>query len=57
MIGYRNHYLRFKLPETWKYLADAGFEYDTTLGYSNALGYRNGMCHPFRPYDRSLVRR
>lgn len=54
VIGYRNHYLRFKLPETWKYLAEAGFEYDTTLGYSNALGYRNGMCHPFRPYDPIL---
>ena len=54
VIGYRNHYLRLKLPETWDHLAKAGFKYDSTLGYSNVVGYRNGMCHPFKPYD--LVR-
>jgi hypothetical protein len=51
VIGYRNHYLCFKVPETWAYLADAGFKYDSTLGYNNAVGCRNGMCHPFKPYD------
>ncbi len=51
VIGYRNHFLRFKVPDTWEILADAGFKYDTTLGYSNIVGFRNGMCHPFRPYD------
>lgn len=51
VIGYRNHYLRFKVPDTWHYLLKAGFRYDTTIGYSNAAGFRNGVCHPFRPYD------
>jgi len=51
VIGYRNHYLCFKVPETWTYLADAGFKYDSTLGYNNVVGCRNGMCHPFKPYD------
>jgi peptidoglycan/xylan/chitin deacetylase (PgdA/CDA1 family) len=51
VYGYRNHYLRFKVPNTWKYLAKAGFKYDTTLGYSNIVGFRNGMCHPFSPFD------
>lgn len=51
VIGYRNHYLRFRVPETWELLAKAGFRYDTTLGYSDAVGFRGGMCHPFRPYD------
>lgn len=51
VIGCRNHYLRFKVPETWETLAKAGFKYDTTLGYADAIGFRNGMCHPFRPFN------
>ncbi len=51
VIGYRNHYLRFKTPLTWELLSRAGFKYDTTFGYSDCPGFRNGMCHPFRPYD------
>ncbi|HMK46808.1 MAG TPA: polysaccharide deacetylase family protein [Methanocella sp.] len=51
VIGYRNHYLRFRVPDTWELLAQAGFKYDTTLGYNDVLGCRNGMCHPFRPFN------
>lgn len=51
VIGYRNHYLRFKIPETWDILHKCGFNYDSTYGYTNMVGFRNGMCHPFRPYD------
>jgi peptidoglycan/xylan/chitin deacetylase (PgdA/CDA1 family) len=51
IIGYRNHYLRFTVPETWRYLHDTGFLYDTTIGYADCVGFRNGMCHPFKPYD------
>jgi hypothetical protein len=51
IIGYRNHYLRFRVPETWEYLHDAGFLYDTTLGYPDRIGFRNGMCHPFKPFN------
>ena len=49
--GYRNHYLRFKVPDTWEYLSKAGFQYDATLGYADCAGFRNGMCHPFRPFN------
>lgn len=49
--GYRNHYLRFKTPDTWYYLKETGFEYDTTFGFPTQIGYRNGLCYPFRPYD------
>lgn len=51
VIGYRNHYLRFRVPDTWELLAQAGFKYDTTIGYNDVLGCRNGMCHPFRPFN------
>jgi peptidoglycan/xylan/chitin deacetylase (PgdA/CDA1 family) len=56
VVGFRNHYLRFKVPESWEILADAGFKYDSTFGYSNSVGFRNGMCHPFRPYNLSTER-
>jgi len=51
VTGYRNHYLRFRVPETWQHLAQAGFSYDTTFGYADCVGFRNGMCYPFRPFD------
>jgi peptidoglycan/xylan/chitin deacetylase (PgdA/CDA1 family) len=51
VTGYRNHYLRFQVPETWELLKEAGFLYDTTLGYPDCVGFRNGMCHPFRPFN------
>jgi peptidoglycan/xylan/chitin deacetylase (PgdA/CDA1 family) len=51
VTGYRNHFLRFTVPDTWRLLEKAGFKYDSTLGYADQIGFRNGMCHPFRPYD------
>jgi len=51
VIGCRNHYLRFKVPDTWEILAKVGFKYDTTFGYPDTIGFRNGMCHPFRPFN------
>ena len=51
VIGNRNHYLRFQVPDSWEYLKRAGFRYDTSLGFNEMVGFRNGMCHPFRPYN------
>jgi peptidoglycan/xylan/chitin deacetylase (PgdA/CDA1 family) len=51
-VGYRNHLLKFRTPETWEILKKAGFKYDSTFGYIDCVGFRNGMCHPFRPYNR-----
>jgi len=51
VIGIRMHYLRFDVPDSWRLLADLGFKYDTTFGYSDMPGFRNGMSHPFKPYD------
>jgi peptidoglycan/xylan/chitin deacetylase (PgdA/CDA1 family) len=52
IIGYRNHFLRFLVPNTWEALSKYGFKYDSTYGYADCIGFRNGMCHPFRPYNR-----
>jgi peptidoglycan/xylan/chitin deacetylase (PgdA/CDA1 family) len=51
VIGYRNHYLRFKTPDTWELLSKAGFRYDTTFGFNEMVGFRNGMCYPFKPFN------
>jgi len=51
VIGYRSHYMRFKVPTTWELLKEAGFKYDTTFGYPDCVGFRNGMCHPFKPFN------
>jgi len=51
--GIRMHCLRFAIPNTWRLLANIGFKYDTTFGYSDMPGFRNGMCHPYKPYDLS----
>jgi peptidoglycan/xylan/chitin deacetylase (PgdA/CDA1 family) len=51
VIGYRNHNLRFKVPDTWELLSKAGFKYDATFGYAGCAGFRNGMCHPFKPFN------
>lgn len=51
VIGYRNHYLKFKVPATWELLKDASFKYDVTFGYADCVGFRNGLCHPFKPFN------
>ncbi len=56
IIGCRNHFLRFRVPNTWELLSQAGFKYDTTFGYHDGIGFRNGMCHPFRPVNRDSGR-
>jgi hypothetical protein len=53
MKGYRNHYLRFNTPKTWEHLENLDFIYDTTFGFADMPGYRNGMCYPFRPFNYS----
>jgi len=51
IAGYRGHYLKLRKPTTWKMLVNEEFEYDTTFGYPNRVGFRNGLCYPFRPFD------
>lgn len=51
ITGNRQHYLRFTPGKTLDAIADAGFKYDSTLGFSDELGYRCGTSLPFRPYN------
>jgi hypothetical protein len=49
--GYRNHYLYFDYQRSFSALEKAGFLYDATLGFSEHIGYRAGISHPFYPFN------
>jgi peptidoglycan/xylan/chitin deacetylase (PgdA/CDA1 family) len=49
--GIRQHFLKYKLPETAKIQQNVGFMYDATLGFSASSGFRNSYTHPFFLYD------
>ena len=47
-IGIRMHWLLHD-SGTYAALEDAGFAYDSTAGYNETVGYRNGTTQVFRP--------
>lgn len=47
--GGRQHYLRFRVPDTWDAYTRAGLAYDSTLGFAGQEGFRTGLCYPYRP--------
>jgi hypothetical protein len=49
--GGRQHFLRFRVPDTWRHWESAGLTYDSTLSFSEHEGFRCGTCHPYRPFD------
>lgn len=49
--GCRQHYLKFQIPVTWRYQAESGLLYDTSLTFAGHEGFRCGMCLPFKPFD------
>jgi hypothetical protein len=49
--GGRQHYLRFRVPDTWRHYEQLGLAYDSTVVYADYEGFRCGTCHPFRPFD------
>ncbi|MBA7489488.1 hypothetical protein ES702_00022 [subsurface metagenome] len=51
IFGGRQHYLRWKTPDTWRILEKAGLKYDTTLGFADREGFRCGICFPYKPFD------
>ncbi len=50
-FGGRQHYLRFRVPATWRSWEQAGLQYDSTLGFPEHEGFRCGTCHPYHPFD------
>lgn len=50
-IGCRQHFLRWKTPDTWHLQEKCGLTYDTTLCFADQEGFRASICHPFQPFD------
>lgn len=49
--GGRMHYLRWEQPTTLRAWADAGMDYDSTLGYADRPGFRCGTCFEYSAFD------
>ena len=50
-LGGRMHYLRWEQPTTMRAWADAGMDYDSTLGYADHPGFRCGTCYEYPAFD------
>jgi hypothetical protein len=54
-LGSRQHWLRFDHHrKLFGSIAGAGFRYDSTLGFSSAIGFRNAASFAFPPYNFDL---
>lgn len=53
-VGIRMHWLYFDEQSPVR-LEEAGFDYDSTWGYNEAVGYRAGTSQPFRPIGCSAL--
>jgi Family of unknown function (DUF7033) len=49
--GGRQHFLRWRNPDTWRAWADAELAYDSTLGYGRNPGFRCGTSHEYPAFD------
>jgi hypothetical protein len=47
----RQHYIRLKLPDTYRMLAAAGITHDYSMGYGSHLGFRAGTGSSFLWFD------
>lgn len=55
--GGRQHFLRWENPTTWRAWEEAGLEYDASLGFSDAIGFRCGTSKEYPVFDLSARRR
>ena len=47
----RQHYLHYDIRNTPRAHSEAGFKYDSTLGFNGNIGFRFGTCYPWHLYD------
>ncbi len=49
--GNRQHFLRWENPTTWRASEQAGLAYDSSLGFSDQVGFRCGVCYEYPVFD------
>ena len=47
----RYHFIKLKLPNSYRELIENDVLEDYTMGYASKMGFRAGICHPFKFYD------
>lgn len=47
----RQHYIRLRLPASYRILTKMGITEDYSMGYPDTVGFRAGTCTPFVFYD------
>ncbi len=47
----RQHFLHYDIRVTPGVQAEAGFKYDSTLGFNDNIGFRFGTCYPWNLYN------
>ena len=47
----RQHYLRFRAPDTWQYWDDNNMQWDSSLAYQDQPGFRCGTCYPYTVFN------
>ena len=47
----RQHFIRFTLAQTFRYLIDAGIKEDFSMGYGSINGFRASVASPYYWYD------
>lgn len=51
VYGIRQHFLKYRNPQTTKIQSETDLLYDATLGIAEQIGFRNSYVHPFKLYD------
>ncbi|WP_334072304.1 MULTISPECIES: polysaccharide deacetylase family protein [Paenibacillus] len=49
--GGRQHFLRWRAPDTWQSWEEAGLDYDSSLGYPDSPGFRCGICREYPVFN------
>ncbi|MDD2228122.1 MAG: polysaccharide deacetylase family protein [Candidatus Cloacimonetes bacterium] len=52
--GIRQHYLNLS-ENTWPYQETAGFRYDSSFGFTDSIGYKDGRVKPFNPHNTEFM--
>ena len=51
IVRARYHFLRLRLPDSYRILAHAGIRHDYTMGYADEIGFRAGISSTYPFYD------
>ena len=51
IVRARYHFLRMRLPESYRILEHAGIRHDYTMGFHDVTGFRAGITTPYPFYD------